>query len=144
MSVEKSKRKQSSIEYDNTLFAIHNDAVNLITCNLGADERKKTLYSGYIKCISKQIMDCIFEITKNVKIANSIYPKYQSELETRRIHQDKAIGLCFDLLIMYQLALQTLGIKDDKHTEEIKHIIHEINCLKNWRKSDGQRFKNLG
>lgn len=84
------------------------------------------------------------ELGTYIRIANSIYPVYQSELEERRLAQDKAIGLCFDLLTKYQLAMHTLKVKDDKYTVEIKHIIHEINCIKKWRMSDSNRFKNLG
>ena len=77
-------------------------------------------------------------------MANSIYPKTKVEFEERRINQDKAIGLCFDLLTKYQLVMNTLKVKDDKYTVEIKNISHEINCIKSWRASDNKRFKDLG
>ena len=79
-----------------------------------------------------------------IGFSNSIYPIYQSELEERRLAQEKAIGLCYDVMTKYQLVMHELKVPDDKHTDEIKHLIHEINCLKKWRTSDNKRFNNLG
>ena len=44
------------------------------------------------------IVDCLREITKEVFIANSIYPTCMEELIQRRIHQDEAIGQCLSLI----------------------------------------------
>lgn len=144
MSVNKSDRRQSKVEFDNNFFNIHDDAVKLIENYLGANEESKQLHQYYIRSVSATIYKTVMELGTYIRIANSIYPVYQSELEERRLAQDKAIGLCFDLLTKYQLAMHTLKVKDDKYTVEIKHIIHEINCIKKWRMSDSNRFKNLG
>ena len=139
MSVNKVDRRESKIEFDNTYFRVYDDAIRLIKNGFGADKKRREEYKGYIKVMSSKILDLIMDLGTYIRIANSIYPKYPSELEARRLEQDKAIGLCFDLLTKYQIIMRELHVKDDKYVQEIKHIVHEINCLKKWRASD-KRF----
>lgn len=143
MSVNKSDRKESKVEFDATYFKVYDDAVKLIECKFGA-KGQQAERKGYITAMSVAILKSVNEIGTYIRIANSIYPVYQSELEERRIAQEKAIGLCFDVLTKYQLIMTELHVPDNKHVNEIKHLIHEINCLKKWRASDNKRFKNLG
>jgi len=143
VAVNKPDRKQSKVEFDATYFKVYDDAVKLVECRFGA-KGKQAERRAYIGYMAKAIMKSATELGTQIRIANSIYPIYQSELEQRRIAQEKAIGLCFDILTKYQLAMSELKVPDDKHTNEIKHLIHEINCLKNWRTSDNKRFTDLG
>ena len=143
MAVNKSDRKESKVEFDATYFKVYHDAVNLIENNFRAKGRQAER-KGYIGYMASAIMKSVTELGTYIRIANSIYPIYKSELEERRIAQEKAIGLCFDLLTKYQLVMTELKISDDKNTNEIKHVVHEINCLKKWRTSDNKRFNKLG
>ena len=142
MSVNKSDRRESKVEFDNTYFKVYHDAVNLISNGFGAEIPNDKKW--YANMMAKAIMKSVNDLGTYIRIANSIYPVYKSELEERRIAQDTAIGLCYDIMTKCQLAMTELKVPDDKHTEEIKHIIHEINCIKKWRSSDNSRFKNLG
>lgn len=143
MSVNKGDRRESKVEFDNTYFKVYDDCVRLIECSFGAKGEIKEKKQGYIRAMSDRILKSVCDMGTYIRIANSIYPQYQSELEERRIAQEKAIGLCFDVMTKYQLIMTELKVPDDKHTNEIKNLIHEINCLKKWRESD-KRFKNLG
>lgn len=143
MSVNKGDRRESKVEFDNTYFKVYDDCVRLIECSFGAKGDIKEKKQGYIRAMSDRILKSVCDMGTYIRIANSIYPQYQSELEERRIAQEKAIGLCFDVMTKYQLIMTELKVPDDKHTNEIKNLIHEINCLKKWRESD-RRFKNLG
>ena len=143
MSVNKSDRRESKVEFDNIYFKVYDDAIKIIQNKFGAKdiEAERT---GYINYMASSIMKSVTDMGTYIRIANSIYPVYKEELIERRIAQEKAIGLCFDILTKYQLTMTELKVKDDKYVEEIKHLIHEINCLKKWRSSDKDRFKNLG
>ena len=143
MSVNKGDRRESKVEFDNTYFKVYDDCVRLIECSFGAKGDIKEKKQGYIRAMSDRILKSVCDMGTYIRIANSIYPQYQSELEERRIAQEKAIGLCFDVMTKYQLIMTEVKVPDDKHTNEIKNLIHEINCLKKWRESD-KRFKNLG
>lgn len=143
MSVNAGDRRESKVEFENTYFKVHDDAVFLIKDSFGAKGTTKEEYEHYITVVSKKILDIVLDIGTNIRMANSIYPKNNEELLERRLHQDMAIGLCYDLLTKYQLIMRTLKVKDNKFTVEAKNLIHEINCLKSWRTSDNKRFKNL-
>lgn len=144
MSVVKGNRRESKVEFDNNYFKIHDDAVRIIKNSFGADKEERKTNAAYIRAVSIKVLEDVLDIGKYIRMANSIYPKTKVEFEERRINQDKAIGLCFDLLTKYQLVMNTLKVKDDKYTVEIKNISHEINCIKSWRASDNKRFKDLG
>ena len=143
MSVNKADRRESKIEFDNAYFRVYDDAIKIIKNHFGADKKRREEYKDYIRVMGSQVLKIVTDLGTHIRIANSIYPKYQSELEARRLEQDKAIGLCFDLLTKYQLVMHELRVKDDKYVQEIKNIGHEINCIKKWRASD-KRFSNLG
>lgn len=53
----------------------------------------------FIEDERKTIVNCLRAITREVYIANSIYPTVQEELTERRLHQDRAIGLCHTLTL---------------------------------------------
>lgn len=141
--MSKGNGKESKVEFDNNYFKIYTDYMRLKSNNFGVKNEMLEKHSDDIRTSSEEILKVIYNIGTYIRIANSIYPVYQSELEERRLAQEKARGLCFDLLTKYQLIMYAFQIPDDKYTNEIKNIIHEINCLKKWRNSDTKRFKNL-
>lgn len=144
MSVPKSKRRDSKVEFDNNYFKIYNDCILLIMNKFGAKGDIAQKYEVYIKAMALDTLKTINEIGRQIRIANSIFPTCDIEYQERRLSQDKAIGLCYDLLTKYQIIMNILRVSDNKYVGEIEHIIHEINCLKSWRTSDNKRFKNIG
>ena len=142
-NVKVNDRKQSKVAFDNAYYKVYDDAVHLIEIYFGAKGEQRIEYQSYLDVTSKKVYAVVYDLGTNIRIANSIYPTCQLEAKERRLYQEKAIALCFDLLTKYNLIMRRLRIKDDKYTEEMKHIAHEINCLKRWRDSDGKRYKNL-
>lgn len=86
------------------------------------------------------IVDCLRAITREVYIANSIYPTCMEELVERRLHQDKAVGLCYDLTQELQYAIETLPVDVNIYLRFGEMIQTEINLIKGWRKADN-KFK---
>lgn len=86
------------------------------------------------------IIDCLREITKEVFVANSIYPTCIEELTQRRLHQDEAIGQCYRLTQELQYAIETLPVDVNTYLRFGEMIQTEINLIKGWRKSDN-KFK---
>lgn len=86
------------------------------------------------------IVDCLRGITREVYIANSIYPTCMEELVERRLHQDKAVGLCYDLTQELQYAIETLPVDVNIYLRFGEMIQTEINLIKGWRKADN-KFK---
>lgn len=143
MSVNRSDRRESKVQFDATYFKVYDDAVRMVENGFYAKGNQKERKS-YIAYMANAIMRSVTDLGMHIRIANSIYPMYKAELIERRMHQEKAIGLCFDILTKYQLAMSELRVADDKHTNEIRNLVHEINCLKKWRSSDNSRFNDLG
>ena len=94
----------------------------------------------FIKDERQVIIDCLREITKEVYIANSIYPTCPEELVQRRIHQDEAVGQCYRLTQELQYAIETLPVDVNTYLRFGESIQTEINLIKGWRKSDN-KFK---
>ena len=89
------------------------------------------------------LMSLVWDLVYHIKVANALFPTTNAELTERRIEQDKAIGVCFDILTLYEMAMHKLKVKEDMGVMEIKNIKHQINAIKSWRKSDNKRFKDL-
>ena len=94
----------------------------------------------FIKDERQVIIDCLREITKEVYIANSIYPTCPEERVQRRIHQDEAVGQCYRLTQELQYAIETLPVDVNTYLRFGESIQTEINLIKGWRKSDN-KFK---
>ena len=142
-SVPKSERKQSKQEFDSIHLRIHDEAVNMIELNFHAKGEIVQKHQGYIKTASTNLMQLIWDLAYHIKVANSLYPTTHEELTERRIHQDTAIGICFDILTLYELVMHRLKVKDDMGVTEIKSVYHQINAIKAWRTSDNKRFRDL-
>lgn len=86
------------------------------------------------------IVNCLRDITKEVYIANSIYPTAMEELVQRRLHQEEAIGHCYRLTQELQYAIETLPVDVNLFLHFGEAIQTEINLIKGWRKADN-KFK---
>ena len=142
-TVAKNDRKQSKQEFDAIYYRIHDEAEDMIKNNFHAKGENVTNNVEYIKSVADSLRTFVWELIFHIKVANCIYPTTSEELKERRIEQDKAIGICFDILTMYEIVMHKLNVKDDMGVMEIKTINHQINALKAWRTSDNKRFRNM-
>ncbi len=138
MSVPKSKRKKSSVDFEMIYFRLVDGIDELIAHDFFAEgdlaERNRTFLK--IRCDSLQRFTD--DLLYYIKIANSIYPQCEAELDERRLAQDKAIGVCFAVLTTLQRVLQRLRVPGSKYTTDIENIEQMINSLRAWRKSDNR------
>jgi hypothetical protein len=96
----------------------------------------------FIEDERKVIVNCLRAITREVYIANSIYPTLPEELSERRLHQDRAIGLCYTLTQELQYAIETLPVDVNQYLRFGEMIQTEVPLIKGWRKSDN-KFKGV-
>lgn len=99
--------------------------------------------SWYISETRKNILRILQDISKNITLANSIYPISISECIERRKYQNISIGLCFTLLTEFQFIVSMLSCDIEKYAEYIKLIETEIKLLKGWRKSTNKFEKSI-
>lgn len=140
VSVPSGKRKPSSVEFDNSYYRVHDDVCDMVANGFYAPADVREREAWYIARQGDEMLGLTFRLLCHIKVANSIYPTCRSELEERRINQDRAIGVCYTLLAHYQMAMHRLRVPDDKHTDEVERLLKEISSLKAWRTSDA-RFR---
>lgn len=97
----------------------------------------------FIEDERKAVVEALRSITREVYIANSTYPTCEEELIERRIHQDEAIGHCYDLTQELQYAIETLPVDVNTYLRFGEMIQAEINLIKGWRKSDNKFRKGF-
>ena len=138
MSVPKSKRKKSSVDFEMIYFRLVDGIDELMAHDFFAEgdlaERNRMFLQ--IRCESLQRFTD--DLLCYIKIANSIFPQCEAELDERRLAQDKAIGVCFAVLTTLQRILQRLRVHGSKYTTDIENIEQMINSLRAWRKSDNR------
>lgn len=144
MSVVKSKRSQSKIEFEQLYFQVADGVDTLVEHNFYAShellEKNRTFLE--IRCATlERLTD---DLLYNIKVANSIYPICMTEWEERRVAMGKAIGICYAILTNYHRIMMRLRIPDNKYTVDIQNVIRMIGCLKAWRKSDNRLRATLG
>lgn len=138
MSVVKSKRSQSKIEFEMIYFQVVEGVDNLVEHDFYAegDLAQKNRVFLNARCMSlERLTDSLLYY---IKIANSIYPICMAEWEERRVSIGKAIGSCYAILTNYQRIMMRMRVPDDKYTSDVRNLIRMINSLKAWRKSDNK------
>ena len=138
MSVVKSKRTQSKIEFEMTFFKVADGVDFLVENQFFVDYEQMQEHNIFISSRSMSLERLTDSLLYYIKIANSIYPTCMAEWNERRVSIGKAIGTCYAILTNYQRIMIRLRIKNDKYTENINNVTKMINSLKAWRKSDNR------
>ena len=138
MSVVKSNRSESKIEFENTYFKLADSVDNLVEHNFYASTELITRNETFLKIRCESLEKLTDDLLFHIKIANSIYPTCITEWEERRTTIGKAIGICYAILTHYQRIMNRLKISDNKYVDDILIVGKMINSLKAWRKSDNK------
>ena len=138
MSVVKSKRNQSKVEFEMTFFKVADGVDFLVENKFFADNQQLHAHKEFLATRSMSLERLTDSLLYYIKIANSIYPTCMAEWNERRVSIGKAIGTCYAILTNYQRIMIRLRIKDDKYTANINDVVKMINSLKAWRKSDNR------
>ena len=135
MSVPKSKRKQSNVEFEMLIFKVCESVDRLVETRFSADPDELAANQIFISSRSTNLERLTDSLIYHIKVANSIYPKCMAEWEERRVSIGKAVGTCYAILTNLQRVMIRLRVPDNKYTDDIKNVIKMINSLKAWRKS---------
>lgn len=138
MSVVKSKRTQSKIEFEMIYFLVADGVDNLVEHDFYAEGELARKNRVFLNIRGQSLERQTDNLLYYIKMANSIYPQCMTEYEERRVLMGKAIGTCYSILTNYQRVMQRLRIPDGKYSIEIKNLMRMINSLKSWRKSDNK------
>lgn len=138
MSVVKSKRTQSKIEFEMIYFLVADGVDNLVEHDFYAEGELARKNRVFLNIRGQSLERQTDNLLYYIKMANSIYPQCMTEYEERRVLIGKAVGTCYSILTNYQRVMQRLRIPDGKYSVEIKNLMRMINSLKSWRKSDNK------
>ena len=143
MSVVKSKRGKSNVEFEQIYFQLADGIDNLVEYDFYAEGLLAQKNRVFLDIRSRTLEDLTDKLLYYIKIANSIYPTCMTEWEERRVTIGKAIGICYAILTNYQRIMIRLRVPDNKYTMDVRNIMRMINSLKAWRKSDNKLKADL-
>ena len=138
MSVVKSKRGKSNVEFEQIYFQLADGIDNLVEHDFYAEGLLAQKNRVFLDIRSRTLEDLTDKLLYYIKIANSIYQTCMTEWEERRVTIGKAIGICYAILTNYQRIMIRLRVPDNKYTMDVRNIMRMINSLKAWRKSDNK------
>jgi len=137
MSVVKSKRlsKKQPLQ-------VITKANNLTTHTIRICSNENNFPKRYRWCITSKIVDAAVEIARNATIANSINADSDREMYSlRKKYQTIALANTYSLLTLIDIAYNTFSLDGDKVDYWIGLVEEVQNLLRNWKRSDEQRYK---
>ena len=138
MSVVKSKRTKSNVEFEDIYFRLADGIDTLVEHNFYASKELIDKNNTFLDIRCRSLEELTDTLLYHIKIANSIYPTCMTEWEERRTSMGKAIGTCYAILTHLHRIMMRLRIGDNKYVNDITNIERMINSLKAWRKSDNR------
>lgn len=134
MSVVSSKRGMGRL----TVFTKANDLA-AFTIHICSNE--KNFPKHYRWCVTAKIVDAALDINNYITMANSVFVHSENDVALRHQFQQKAIASSYALLSMIDIAYRTFGIDSAKIDHWTGMILEVQNLLRNWKKSDKDRYK---
>jgi hypothetical protein len=137
MSVVKSKRDEGEL-------VVVTKANELATYTIKICSNEANFPKRYRWCITNKIVDAALEINNQIIKANSVFVKDQSDYELRKKYQTEGLAATYSLLSMIDIGYRIFGI-DSKRIKHWTGLVLDVqNLMRNWRKRDIERYKNLG
>jgi hypothetical protein len=150
MSVLKNRRGLSKLEFYHNARRMRREITMLVLRDFGIHSRGQKFkadtgsqqpegfYDELIAEFSKNIRLLLRNMMWNITAANTIYPVNDTELQERRIYQDRAIIACEQLLQEMLYCEDVIPVKASKFMSYIEQIEFEIKLLKGWRKANNK------
>lgn len=133
MSVVSSKRGVGRL-------AVFTKANDLAAFTIRICSNEKNFPKHYRWCVTSKIVDAALDIYNYITMANSVYVQSENDIALRHQFQQKAIASSYALLSMIDIAYRTFGIDSTKIDHWTGMILEVQNLLRNWKKSDNDRY----
>lgn len=133
MSVVSSKRSVGRL-------AVFTKANDLAAFTIRICSNEKNFPKHYRWCVTSKIVDAALDINNYITMANSVYVQSENDIALRHQFQQKAIASSYALLSMIDIAYRTFGIDSTKIDHWTGMILEVQNLLRNWKKSDNDRY----
>jgi hypothetical protein len=136
MSVVKSKRSKPKL-------GVLTKARKLAVYTLRICSNEKNFPKRLRWCMINDIVKDARDIHRYIRKANSIYVAFRSDFDTRRQFQNQAIASIDAMLGDMDIAYALFNVDDDRIEYWTGLVIEVQNLLREWRKSDQERYKSL-
>lgn len=136
MSVLKSKRGESELEFYHTATEIRAIAVRLVMNENIVPKRWRPVFTF-------PMVQKVNGLIDSITAANTIYPVNEHELEMRRDYQNAAIIKVEQILQHLQFMLETLQFSADKLQPITELLVKEAQLLRGWRKANSKIAQKL-
>jgi len=133
MSVVRSKREESNMEYIHTARELQ-----IYTIRKCAGFPKR--YTFYV---NQPIADHANKIYRCVVMANSVYPTNAHEVQIRRDYLIKANAILHSLVAQIETAHEIFGLEAKVIKYWMELVEKEIRLVKGTLKKDKERYKNM-
>lgn len=136
MSVLKSRREQSEMQFFQTAVDIQNELIKFCMEEKNVPKKYRFVYAIPIIAEGQALVD-------NVVNANTIFVKTNEEVIDRRHYQNEANANCEKILQKLQSLRTVLGIDSGQLKNIVGMVISEKGYITEWKKSDNQRYKEM-
>jgi hypothetical protein len=150
VSVLKNRRGPSKLEFYHNARRMRREITRLVLRDFGIHSRGKKFkedtssqqpegfYDELTSEFSKNVRLLLRNMMWNITAGNTIYPVNETELQERRLYQDRAITVCEQLLQEMLYCGDVIPVKASKFMPYIEQIEFEIKLLKGWRKANNK------
>lgn len=134
MPVVKSKRGEGQL-------VVFTKASELAAFTVKICSNEKNFPKRYRWCVTGKIVDSVLEIHRCITQANAVYVSSKADYELRETLQKQALSASYAALSLMDVAYRTFNLEENKVENWTGLVIEVQNYLKNWKKSDAERFK---
>lgn len=106
--------------------------------------KRKNFDEWFIQHERDTVLTILRQAVSEFTIGNSIFPTGEAlmeEYKERRMHMDKSIAYCYDLIAEIQFAIETLPVDLNKFNHFNELITKQIELIKGVRQSDNRFLK---
>jgi len=136
MSVLKSRREQSEMQFFQTAVDIQNELIKFCMNENNIPKKYRFVYTMPIIAEGQALVN-------NVVSANTIFVKTNEEVIDRRHYQNEANANCEKILQQLQSLRTVRGADSEQLKIIVGMIVSEKGYITAWKKSDNQRYKEM-
>ena len=133
MAVVKSKRGENELD-------VITKSRELAVYTVKVCTNEKNFPKRYRWCVTNKIVESATEIHRNIRKANEVFVKDNSDYLLRKKYQNKALAEIGGLLGDMDIAFELYGVDDKRMFHWTGLVINVQVLLRNWKKSDDKRF----
>lgn len=136
MSVPKHERNEGN-------FLVITNAEALVKYTLQITSNEKNFPKRYRWSLTSKIVDSSIAFFSDLKRANAVHVVTVEDKILRRSYQVRALAEIDALIGLMQIAYDVFSVDSDRAEYWTRLVMEEQILIREWRKSDNERFKKI-